>query len=349
MRRERIKALVMLVFLAGVSVTLTACVQHAIEFTEFGIIEVQLVVKEPFSPAGVRVSLSGTGITAPDPEHSFTDTAGRAIIRTRFAGNRSFVVATHEDYEITHGGSVAAAQVELGSPCLNVKERGRIILPGPQEANGPDFMYPGIGIAFVGRQCVDEVTPQRLALRPKEGGVARFQAFLEDIRIARNLFSCDQPVPGADIRVTGSFNDFNFKVAESFDPTAPPPPSDPIALADDGCLDGPSGDDRSQDGVFTRRVKLPPGEVSYVFFANPIPLPFRDPYEERSKRVRVVLDRDSTTGVQEVREIIASVMTVKATSAPHAERPVLDPAPPDPNTPPDNFQKAPGFSEATLP
>lgn len=339
----------MLVFLAGASLSLTACVQHAIEFTEFGIIEVQLQVKEPFSPAGVRVSLSGTGITAPDPEHSFTDTAGRAIIRTRFAGNLSFVVATHEDYEICHGGSVAETQVELGSPCLNVKRRGRITLPGPQEANGPDFMYPGIGIAFAGRNCVDEVMPQRLALRPKQAGRARFAAFLEDIRIARGFFDCTQPVPGADLRVTGSFNDFNFKVAESFDPTAPPPPGDPIALADDGCQDGPSGDDRSQDGVFTRVVYLPPGEVSYVFFCNPVPLPFRDPYEERSKRVRVVLTADATTGAQEVREIVASVMTVKDSNAPHAERPILDPAPPDPNTPPDNFQAGPGAQTFRFP
>jgi len=334
--------------LVGIALLLTACVQDSIVFEQFGTVTVDVDVPEPLSAAGIRVHLSGTGELVGDNDLAFTNTDGKATIRTQRGGQFSYVVATHEDYQITYGGDVQSLGTVFGEACKNVQFKGRIQLPGPDDTVAVNFLFPGTGLPPLFPDprlivCLGDTAPQRLAMRPKRAGFARFVFFREDSRQIINSFACSRPVPGGSVFVTGSFNNFNM----DFNDTV----NGPIELVDDGCLNEEvnSGDDFAQDGAFTRVIAVESGEVSYVFLANTIPLPLRDPYEERSKRVRVLIhtpDRTSAGvgGIREIREIVASVMTVKDSNIPLVDR-EPNPKPPNPNDSPDNFQGNPDTTE----
>src|SRR5262249_32634884 len=118
-------AALVLLLLAAIGLLLSACIQPHATYEPFSVITVNWATPPNLTRAGIRVAISGTGLTAGDNDSAFTDSSGFASIRTQAIG-RHFVVARHQAYDITFGGSAGA--LAIGGP-TQVFERGRLFIP----------------------------------------------------------------------------------------------------------------------------------------------------------------------------------------------------------------------------
>jgi hypothetical protein len=296
---RRALRLLLIATVAASAAGLCACIQPRAAFEPFSVVAVQVDVPFNLPRAGIRVSVSGSGAIAGDNDSAFTDSLGFAAIRTKVVG-RHYIVARHQDYDITYGGT--AANLGSSGP-RQVFERGRLDIPVQGATVSPDFFFP-----FTGNNFPPQVPPRRVGMRPKVPGKARFIFIVEDSNVLRNTFAPTQPMPFGKVFMTGSFNNFNL-VTEDVDPV-----DGAKEMFDDGSFQVPDGDDQIGDGVFTRVLDLPPGETTYAFLANSISIFLRDPYEESSKNVRIVARTPSTSSgnpnVLDVREFRASSILV---------------------------------------
>jgi hypothetical protein len=299
--RPRVRALTMLALMLAPPLSLTACIQQQAVFDEFSTITVQLTAPPSFPVAGVRVAVSGSGLTAGDNDFAFTDTTGFASIRTKETGFH-YIVARHSDYDIGYGGT--AANLTIGGS-FQVFQRGRLNITALNSAFAPDFLFP-----FTGNEVPPQQAPRQLGLRKKTPGKARFVFMLEDSPVLKRTFQPDQANPAGKVYVTGDFNNFSLTVQDQNGL----PADGAVEMFDDGSLVENSGDDQIGDGVFTRILDLEPGEHTYVFLVNGISVFNRDPYEEFSKPVRAQvrnpLNNLPNQGLTEIREFRASAITV---------------------------------------
>jgi hypothetical protein len=297
----RVRALTMLALLTVPPLMLTACIQPQAVFDEYSTVTVQITAPPSFPIAGVRVAVSGSGLTAGDNDFAFTDTTGFAQIRTKETGFH-YIVARHADYDIGYGGT--AANLTLGGP-FQVYQRGRLNIPSVSSAVAPDYLFP-----FTGNEVPPQQAPRQLGLRKKTPKKARFVFMVEDSPVLKRTFQPDLANPAGKVYVTGDFNNYSLTVQDQNGQ----PADGAIEMFDDGSLVENSGDDQIGDGVFTRIVDLPPGEHTYVFLVNGISVFNRDPYEEFSKPVRVLvrnpLNNLPNQGLAEIREFRASAITV---------------------------------------
>jgi hypothetical protein len=295
------RALLMFALLVTPPLSMIGCIQPHVVFEPFSTVNVQIDMPPPFEVAGVRVAISGSGLTAGDNDFAFTDSTGFAAIRTKETGFH-YIVARHGRYDLTYGGT--AANLGIGGDFLRF-QRGRLVIPALGSMVAPDYFFP-----FTGIDATPQVTPRRVGLRKKVPGKARFVFFLEDSPILKRTFSPDQATPAGKVYVTGDFNNFNLTLPDENGL----PLDSAKELFDDGSLVENSGDDQGADGVFTRVLDLEPGEHTYVFLVNGISIFVRDPYEEFSKSVRVAvrnpLNNLPNANLVEIREFRASAITV---------------------------------------
>lgn len=298
--RQRLKAVALLFIMVGPLIWLTACIQPKAVFEPFSVVNVQVQPDGPDTVAGIRMTVTATGLIPGDNDFAFTDSTGFASIRTQATGFH-YIVARHAAYDISYGG--IAANLTLGGE-FQVFQRGRIEIPGPASVVTPDFLFP-----FTGNDLPPQLAPRKLGVRRKKAGKARFVFFAEDGNItSKTLRPTNQPQPVGKVFVTGSFNNYNL-TTEDVDPI-----NGAKEMFDDGSFQFPEGDDQLGDGVFTRVLDLPPGEHTYMFLQNGIGLFTRDAHEEFSKDVRIgVRNPDNSVAnprVLEVREFRASAITV---------------------------------------
>lgn len=296
------RALTMLALLLAPPFALTACVQPHAVFEGFSTVNVQIDMPPPFEVAGVRVAISGSGLTAGDNDFAFTDSTGFAAIRTKETGFH-YIVARHARYDLTYGGT--ATNLAIGGDFIRF-QRGRLVIPALGSMVAPDFFYPFTGNDLPPQQ----ITPKKLGLRRKVPGKARFVFFLEDSPILKRTLDPNQANPAGKVYVTGDFNNFNLTLPDENGL----PLDSAKELFDEGGFAENSGDDIGSDGVYTRVLDLEPGEHTYVFLVNGISIFLRDPYEEFSKPVRVAvrnpLNNLPNQNLVEIREFRASAITV---------------------------------------
>ena len=295
-----LRAITLYLAILSPALGLVACIQDRTVFAPFSVVNVQLISSNNLPIAGVRMSLTASGLIAGDNDYAFTDSTGFAQIRTQKTGFH-YVVARHALLDMSYGG--IAANLVSGGP-LQVFQRGRFEIPTPGAVVAPDFLFP-----FTGAPNGTQVAPKQLGLRPKKPGKARFTFFAEDGNILVHTLAPDNfPQPSGKVFVTGDFNNFSL-TTEDVDPI-----NGAKELFDDGSVQTPEGDDQLGDGVFTRVLDLPPGEHTYMFLQNGVGLYTRDPYEEFSKNVRIAVRTPDNSVAnpreEEIREFRASAITV---------------------------------------
>jgi hypothetical protein len=298
--RARLKGLALLALSLSPLLLLTACIQPHAVFEPFSLVNVQVVAPPNLTVAGIRVSITGSGLIAGDNDFAFTDSTGFATIRTKETGFH-YIVGRHATYDMGYGGTVA--NLSLGGP-LQVFTRGRLEIPRIGVTVSPDFFFP-----FTGVDAPPLKPPRQVSVRLKKPGKVRFVYFAEDSPILRRTLAPDNmPQPSGKVFVTGDFNNFSL-TTEDVDPV-----NGAKELFDDGSFQVPDGDDQIGDGVFTRVLDLPPGEHTYAFLVNGVGLYSRDPHEEFSKQVVIgVRTPDNSVAnrrVLEIRELRASAVTV---------------------------------------
>jgi hypothetical protein len=306
---HRAKEVLGVLCLAVIAFFLTACIQDTSVFTPFAVVTVKINQPPDQTAAGVRVTVCGTGLLAGDTSAAFTDITGFALIRTQFTGFH-YICARHSAYDITFGGT--AANIPLGGePGTLAFTRGRIFIPTVESQVEVDYLYPFTGLD------PPQLKPQTLRLIPKTPLRAKFCFNAEDSNVLRNTFKGTTPgiPPGGRVFVTGDWNNFNLEQEEV----------DPIngakELFDDGGQIHPGdGDDQAIDGVFTNTLTMTPGDHTYAFLVLGAGIFVRDPYEEKSKLVRIVArtPRGSigNPGVVDVREFVASSVSVTDITSP---------------------------------
>ena len=300
--QRRLRVLVMVLVALSPLAGLSACIQDSTVFAPFSVVNIKVVPTGNLPIAGIRMSLTASGLTPGDNDTAFTDTSGFATIRTQKTGFH-YVVARHALLDVSYGG--LAANLTLGGT-LQVFQRGRINITDMNQSVTPDFLFP-----FTGNAAPPQVAPKQLGLRPKIPGKARFIFFVEDGNVIRHTLAPDNPpMPSGKVFVTGDWNGFSL-TTEDVDPV-----NGAKELVDDGSVQFPNADDQLGDGVFTRVLDLSPGIHTYAFLQNGVGIYTRDPYEEFSKPVRVaVRTPDNSIGnprEEEIREFTASAITVTA-------------------------------------
>ena len=298
--RTRFKAVLMLILIVAPAFWLTACIQPEAVFEGFSVVNAQVVSSGVDPVAGIRLTLTSTGLTPGDNDFAFTDSTGFASIRTKATGFH-YVVARHALYDVSYGGT--AANLTLGGS-FQVFQRGRVQIPKEGSSVNVDFLFP-----FTGTVLPNQFAPKKVGVRRKKAGKARFVFFAEEGNvISKTLQPTNQPQPVGKVFVTGDWNGYNL-TTEDVDPV-----NGAKELFDDGSFQVPEGDDQLGDGVFSRVLDMPPGEHTYMFLQNGIGLFTRDPHEEFSKSVKVGVrtppNSIANPGVLEVREFRASAITV---------------------------------------
>lgn len=297
---KKLKDAALLLLVLSPVIWLVGCIQPKAVFEPFSVVNV-VVAPDGANPiAGIRMTLTSTGLLPGDNDFAFTDSNGVAQIRTQSTGFH-YVVARHALYDVGYGG--VAANLTLGGP-FQVFQRGRIEIPTQGASVTPDFLFP-----FSGNDLPPQVAPKKLGVRRKKPNKARFIFFAEEGNIIRKtLQPTNLPQPVGKVFVTGSFNNFNL-TTEDVDPV-----NGAKELFDDGSFQVPDGDDQLGDGVYTRVLDLPPGDHTYAFLQNGVGIFVRDPHEEFSKDVRIGVrtpdNSISNPRVLELREFRASAITV---------------------------------------